>query len=126
MRLFSTFKSSILPLNGSRLKIYSSIGSGFRLTNGVKVSNGTVIIGSNHYQINNDKIVKDSLKTLLKSLRPIPEILVIGKAVESAHENWEELKEEFGCSIEVLESLTAATTFNTLVDDDRSVIGVFI
>ena len=136
-RLFSTLKSSILPLNTprSKLKIYSSLGGGnsFRLTNGTKVSAGTVIIGANHYRlckeegkIETTKVsVKDAMRVLLKTIRPVPEILVIGQANGGPLENWEDVKEEFGCSVEVSESLTAATTFNTLIDDDRSVIGVF-
>jgi len=132
LRLFSTMKSSILPLNTAqnKLKIYSSIGGGnsFRLTNGVKVSEGTAIIGGNYYKINAILPAKESMKLLLKIIRPLPEIVVIGIGQKKKAEwgNWNDLKEEFGCSVEVSESVTAATTFNTLIDDDRSVIGIFL
>jgi len=125
-------KSSILPLNTAqnKLKIYSSIGGGnsFRLTNGVKVSEGTAIIGGNYYKINAILPAKESMKLLLKIIRPLPEIVVIGIGQKKKAEwgNWNDLKEEFGCSVEVSESVTAATTFNTLIDDDRSVIGIFL
>lgn len=133
-RLFSTLKSAaILPLNASKnkLKIYSSLGggsNGFRLTNGTKVSEAIVIIGANYYKLltESEASAKKAVKLLLKTIRPVPEIVVIGQSQKNP-ENWDDLKEEFGCSVEVSESsLTAASTFNTLVDDDRGVIGIFL
>lgn len=133
LRLFSTFKSSILPLNtvkNNKLKIYSSIKNGpsdFRLTNGTKVSGRIAIIGGNYYILNEKVSPIDSLKCLLRILRPIPEIVVIGQRIKDPKDNlFIELKEEFGCSVEVSERLIAANTFNTLIDDDRSVIGIFL
>lgn len=130
LRLFSTLKSAVLPLNTSKnkLKIYSSLGlgKGFRLTNGAKVSEAIAIIGGNYYKFNeSDGSAKEAVKLLLKTIRPVPEIVVIGLG-QNKLEKWDDLKEEFGCSAEVLESLTAASTFNTLIDDDRIVIGVFL
>lgn len=135
LRLFSTLKSAaILPLNASKnkLKIYSSLGggsNGFRLTNGTKVSEAIVIIGANYYKLltESEASAKEALKLLLKTIRPVPEIVVIGQSQKKNPENWDDLKEEFGCSLEVSESsLTAASTFNTLIDDDRGVIGLFL
>lgn len=130
LRLFSTLKSAVLPLNSSKnkLKIYSSLGGGnnpgFRLTNGVKVCESIVIIGANYYKINKSETPpKEAVKLLLRTIRPVPEIVVIG---QKNPEKWDDLKAEFGCSVEVSESLTAASTFNTLIDDDRGVIGIFL
>ena len=110
------------------MKIYSSLGEGlgFRLTNGGKVSEGTAIVGENYYKLKEPAGSKEAMRILLKTIRPITEIVVIGQRKSATVENWNDLKEEFGCSVEVCESVTAASTFNTLVDDDRCVIGLFL
>lgn len=75
------------------------------------------VIGGSHF-IWNSAI--ESISLLLRSLRPVPEFVVIGGEVKV---NVKGVEEEFGCSLQVFEDkMKAASTFNTLIDDDRRVI----
>lgn len=83
IRKFSSLKSSSLPLdNASKLKIYSyKFGRGFRLTSGAwQEGCGLALIGANHFKwkAEGKENVIGSIEALLRVLRPIPEILVIG------------------------------------------------
>lgn len=123
-RLFSSINSAALPLNSrGNLKIYSSLpnGVGFRLTNGVKCEQGGLaIIGGQHYNWNTQNAT-ESIKAVLAVLRPLPEIVVLGGVGKA---QLPEISEEFGCAIEATENkMTAAETFNTLIDDNRRTIG---
>lgn len=134
LRPFSTFNSSILPLNSSlqsgKLKIYSCLpnNSGFRLSNGVKHTGSLALIGGVRLNWNSSDPTA-SIKLLLQSLRPIPEFLVIGGPFKNLNlKNSKEsifkgFEDEFGCNLQVFEDkMKAASTFNTLIDDDRSAI----
>jgi hypothetical protein len=185
IRKFSSLKSSSLPLdNASKLKIYSyKFGRGFRLTSGAwQEGCGLALIGANHFKwkAEGKENVIGSIEALLRVLRPIPEILVIGlnpnvnnngsgivsssgSAINTSNTTTNSinsntttkidftlLKKEFGCNFEVSDpvnefntlilffsnlislsfhlkqkKITAAHTFNALIDDDRRVIGLF-
>lgn len=117
MRLFGS-----APLQ--RLKIYSFLPSGgFRLTNGQKTGprESISIIGGNCYRMSGGV---EGVEVLLRVLRPLPEIVVIGGG--KVDDSVKGLEREFGCAVEISNLTTAATTFNTLIDDNRRVIGVFI
>jgi hypothetical protein len=121
-RMFSSINSAALPLNSTgKLKIYSALSNGFRLTNGIKHEQaGLAIIGSNHFNWNSE--CEESIKTVLRVLRPLPEIVVLGGFKTGNFS----ISEEFGCAVEAAENkMTAAETFNTLIDDNRRVIGFF-
>lgn len=126
IRLFSSISSAALPLNtAGKLKIYSSLAKGFRLTNGIKQEKGgLVIIGSYHFNWKyNVEEFEESIKTVLRVLRPVPEIVVLGGF---KNERSLSISEEFGCAVESADNkMTAAETFNTLIDDNRKVIGFF-
>lgn len=128
--MFSTINSAALPLNTmGKLKIYSALAKGFRLTNGVKYeTGGLAIIGGNHFNWIVEREIEESIRSVLRVLRPIPEIVVIGgiKKDISDISGISGISSEFGCAIEASENkMTAAETFNTLIDDDRKVIGFF-
>lgn len=126
-RLFSSINSASLPLNTTgKLKIYSALPNGFRLTNGFKHERGGLaIIGANHFNWNFDgNCWEESIKTVLRVLRPVPEIVVLGGGTFKKEKM--SISEEFGCAVEAAENkMTAAETFNTLIDDNRQVIGFF-
>ena len=125
IRLFSSINSAALPLNtAGKLKIYSSLAKGFRLTNGIKQEQGgLVIIGSHHFNWKCTEEFEESIKTVLRVLRPVPEIVVLGGF---KNERSLSISEEFGCAVESADNkMTAAETFNTLIDDNRKVIGFF-
>lgn len=102
-RLFATLSGSSLPLDGKdRLKIYSfKAGRGFRLTTGAWHEEGAnlAIIGPNHFNWHSCNI-EESVRVLLQTLRPIPEIIVIGLQEESSRRALRLQLEatEFGCS----------------------------
>ena len=131
IRLFGTLKSSALPLEstGQKLKIFSLTRDGrFRLTNGAKSEHGGIaIIGANHVTWHKDHRTPKSIESILKVLRPLPEIVVLGGIEETELEDWAaKIKANFGCSVETSrDEMTAGTMFNTLIDDDRCVIGFF-
>ena len=109
-------------LNSSYLKIYSLIPGGpFRLTKGYREKRtGLAIIADRHYRLDGDHF--EALRALLRVLRPLPEIVVIGNDKRHPRQ-WDRIKDEFGCAVEVSENkTTSATTFNALIDDGRRVI----
>lgn len=127
IRVFSSLNSASLPLNSKgKLKIYSALSNGFRLTNGFKQERGGLaIIGPNHFNWNFEADNwEESIKTVLRVLRPVPEIVVLGG--ETFKMKKITISEEFGSAVEAVENkMTAAEIFNTLIDDNRLVIGFF-
>lgn len=125
MLLKRTISSVSNPI-GTNLKIYSVLPGkqSYRLTNGAITSQSNLLIlGGGHFLIKRDPI--DATKSLLSILRPVPEFLIVSDSHGGAR--WEELSKQFGCSVKVSENKsTAATLFNTLVDDDRRAIFISI
>ena len=131
--MFASINSAALPLNSKgKLKIYSvlsSNGDGFRLTNGIKhEGGGLAIIGGNAFNMKPGTDLNKAIKAVLRVLRPMPEIVVIGGGGSGSGsvERSDEISREFGCAVEATKNkMTAAEMFNTLIDDDRRVIAFF-
>ena len=129
--MFASINSAALPLNSKgKLKIYSvlsSNGDGFRLTNGIKhEEGGLAIIGGSAFNMKPGTDLNKAIKAVLRVLRPMPEIVVVGGGGSGGVERSDEISREFGCAVEATKNkMTAAEMFNTLIDDDRRVIAFF-